>query len=97
MMYVVFHKPSKQYVGWCWQGYFLGQSIDSAKLFSMKPIPRQDAGMLHRTNWVVEVREMMTVKREDYEVKRITFKEVSTEPLFKDWVSHHASAHTSMH
>ena len=34
---------------------------------------------------------------EDYEVKRITFKELSAEPLFKDWVSHHASAHTSMH
>lgn len=97
MMYVVFHKPSKQYVGWSSQGYFLGKSIDSAKLFPMKPIPRQDAGMLHRTNWVVEVREMMTVKREDYEVKRITFKELSTEPLFKDWVSQYTPTHTSAH
>ena len=96
-MYVVFYKPSKQYVGWCSQGYFLSRSIDSAKLFPMKPIPRQDAGILHRSNWVVEVRERMTVKREDYEVKRITFKELSAEPLFKDWVSHHVSSHTSVH
>jgi len=44
-MYVVFYKPSKQYVGWCSQGYFLSRSIDSAKFFPMKPIPRLDAGI----------------------------------------------------
>ncbi len=85
-MFVVKHKPSNQYLGWSPGGYFMSRDIDSAKIFPTRPFPRQDGGILHRRNWIMECREQMSQKREDYEVAQLIIRECKIRPLFQDWV-----------
>lgn len=96
-MFVVRHIPTKQYVGWSPGRYFMSRDIDSAKIFPTKPIPRQDGGILHRSNWIIECRQEMSQKREDYEVAQLIIKEIRQQPLFKDWVERaQAQAHSTI-